>query len=136
MIVRVISFILLIAIQNASTIKKKRFIPKKYDSDVPLVVTSTCSLDQTLLEQAMGYEFIDQYTDQSGKDGGVTLSQFAEAQRGHQLYSYNKSYYCPEGNTGNGRDHGGSGFRGDALRINVSGISVRQSDRRTFLGDL
>ena len=96
MIVRVICFIVLIAIQNATTIKKKRFVPKKYDSDVPLEVTSICSLDQTLLEQAMGYEFIDRYTDQSG--GSVTLSQFAQAQRGHQLYSYNKSYYCPEGN--------------------------------------
>ena len=100
MIVRLMFFLVLVAIQNASTIKKKRFVPKKYDSDVPLEVTSVCSLDQTLLEHAMGYEFIDQYTDQSGWNdgGGVTLSQVAQAQRGHQLYSYNKSYYCPVGN--------------------------------------
>ena len=101
MIVRLMFFLVLLAMQNASTIKKKRFVPKKYDSDVPLEVTSVCSLDQTLLEHAMGYEFIDQYTDQSGWNGGgggVTLSQVAQAQRGHQMYSYNKSYYCPVGN--------------------------------------
>ena len=99
MIVRIIYLFILFTIQNASsTIKKKRFVPKKYDSDVPLEVTSTCTLDQTLLEHAMGYEFIDSYTDQSGWSGGVTLSHVAQAQRGHQLYSYNKSYYCPPGN--------------------------------------
>ena len=98
MILRFISLLIFLTTQNASTIKKKRFVPKKYESDVPLEVTSVCSLDQTLLEHATGYEFIQGYTDQSGWNAGVTLSQLAQAQRGHQLFSYNKSYYCPPGN--------------------------------------
>ena len=80
---------------NETAIRKKRFVPKKYESDVQLVVSSACGLDSQMLKHAAGYEFRQGYTDQSGlqpEEGRVSLATLAGRQRATEYY--NKTYFC------------------------------------------